>query len=168
MRKVEGGVMRPRRRVKTSSHSTAVSKQGHVDGAHNAAFVPTQTGESAAACTELQSAPGRPGMNDLSAEREACRQLMELDVQLQRMEGGGEEGQTDTDRKLKQKEILTSSSVVVCGEQTRQLTCMFLSVCVRVLGKQTGQIYVCLCWFCNHCLVSASPMGLFSAFVCFI
>ena len=32
-------------------------------------------------------APGRPGMNDLSADGEACRRLMELDVQLWREEG---------------------------------------------------------------------------------
>lgn len=48
-------------------------------------------------------------MNDLSAEGEACRRLMEVDVQLQRAEG-------ETDRKLQQKESLTSSSsFVMCG-----------------------------------------------------
>lgn len=37
-------------------------------------------------------------MNDLSAEGETHRQLMEVDVQLQRMEGGGEAGR-QTDRR---------------------------------------------------------------------
>lgn len=41
---------------------------------------------------------GRPGVNDLSAEREPYRQLMELDVQLQRREEGEEGGRKDRRR----------------------------------------------------------------------
>lgn len=50
-----------------------------------------------------------PGMNDLSAEGEACRQLMELDVTA--TEGGRRRGRTD--RKLEQMETLTSSYFVM-------------------------------------------------------
>lgn len=102
MQKVEGGVMRLADGVQTSQPFTAVSKQGHVDGAHEA-NVPTQ----ARSCR----APGRPGMNDLSADGEACRRLMELDVQLWREEGGGRR----EDRELRPQERLTSSSFVMCG-----------------------------------------------------
>lgn len=49
-------------------------------------------------------------MNDLSADGEACRRLMELDVQLWREEGGERE-----DRELRPQERLTSSSFVMCG-----------------------------------------------------
>ncbi len=66
-------------------------------------------------------------MNDLSADGEACRQLMELDVQLQRTEGG------QTDRQEAEMEQHTLLLPLMCGEQTRQLTCVFVSVCVRLV-----------------------------------
>ena len=47
MQKVESGVMRLTDGVQTSQPFTAVSKQGHVDGAHEA-NVPTQTRRGAA------------------------------------------------------------------------------------------------------------------------
>lgn len=68
-------------------------------------------------------------MNDLSAEGEACRRLMEVDVQLQRVEG-------ETDRKLQQKESLTSSSsFVICGTDS---WVFYLPVCVSVCVGQIG------------------------------
>lgn len=102
--KVEGGAMRLAAESKQPAFHCSVKTRSCGRSAKRTA--PEQTGGMPGCRVR-----GRPGMNDLSAEGEACRQLMELDVTA--TEGGRRRGRTD--RKLEQTETLTSSYFVMCG-----------------------------------------------------